>query len=172
MLTHIFEFCANFISQFSDAARRANCNLCMYVFLYKHFWGMLTMIEYLSIFTYVGKKAFYVICCTSILRLYSNLKDTSRCLSLSKLINVFNRPIFWGVWNRGIGAVTHWKIFLWKIIHIYIGVVFHQRFFQKGVTKKICFLSWPLLLSKNGHFEMHYWRPEFLPEWVSDKLYT
>ena len=50
-----------------------------------------------------------------------------------------NKPIFWGVWNRGIGAVTNWKFFLWKIIHIYIGVVFHQRFFQKGVTKKIFF---------------------------------
>ena len=42
----------------------------------------------------------------------------------------FNRPIFWGVWNRGIGAVTYWKNFLWKIIHMYIGVVSHQQFFR------------------------------------------
>ena len=50
-----------------------------------------------------------------------------------------NRQVFWGVRNSGLGAVTHWKIFLWKIIHMYIGVVSHQRFFEKGVTKKKIF---------------------------------
>ena len=51
-------------------------------------------------------------------------------------ITLLNRQVFWGVRNSGLGAVTHWKNFLWKIIHMYIGVVSHQRFFQKGVTKK------------------------------------
>ena len=60
-------------------------------------------------------------------------------IRVDRRITHINRPIFWGVWNRGIGAVTHWKNFLWKIIHIYIGVVFHKRFFQKGVTKKFFF---------------------------------
>ena len=49
----------------------------------------------------------------------------------------FNKPIFWGVRNSGIGAVTHWKIFfLENHAHIYMGVVLHQLFFQKEVTKK------------------------------------
>ena len=36
----------------------------------------------------------------------------TRAKSLGKRHNSFNRPIFWGAWNRGIGAMTHWKIFL------------------------------------------------------------
>ena len=63
-------------------------------------------------------------------------------------INFFcqiNRPIFWGVRNRGIGAVTHWKIFLWKIIHMYVyRSCFPPMIFQKRVTKKNFFFSWPL----------------------------
>ena len=37
----------------------------------------------------------------------------TRAKSLGKKHNSFNRPIFWGAWNRGIGAMTHWKNLAW-----------------------------------------------------------
>ena len=64
----------------------------------------------------------------------------------------FNRPIFCGVRNRGIAPARHWKNFSWKIIHIYVVVVFREKkifFFWK--KKKIFFQV--ILYSKNGDSE-------------------
>ena len=64
----------------------------------------------------------------------------------------FNRPIFCGVRNRGIAPARHWKIFSWKIIHIYVVVVFREKknFF---FLKKKKFFFQVILYSKNGDSE-------------------
>ena len=67
--------------------------------------------------------------------------------------NKLNRPIFCGVRNRGIAPARHWKNFSWKIIHIYVVVVFREKknfFFLK---KKKKFFFQVILYSKNGDSE-------------------
>ena len=65
-------------------------------------------------------------------------------MRVSLVNRILNRQIFCGVRNRGIAPARHWKNFSWKIIHIYVVVVFRE--------KKIFFFQ-VILYSKNGDSE-------------------
>ena len=74
---------------------------------------------------------------------YQNMYKENSFTHLPTYMHTINRPIFCGVRNRGIAPARHWKNFSWKIIHIYVVVVFREKKFFFQV----------ILYSKNGDSE-------------------